>query len=127
MSESRGPFGGGEVGMEAAQKAAPPGLSGISSSPNPSSCYCPTLEFLRPSQRIALPCQQDPDAGTESAPSKSDFILHRPRCERRPKMRITMTLLMAGLLGSIGCSNQGTQSSPSASATNADLKQMVPS
>ena len=40
-------------------------------------------------------------------------------------MRIAITLLMAGLLGSIGCSNEGTQTTSAASVTNSDLKQMV--
>lgn len=44
---------------------------------------------------------------------------------RSTEMRITITLLMAGLLGSIGCSNQGTPATPAAGATSADLKQMV--
>ncbi|MBZ5611284.1 MAG: BON domain-containing protein [Acidobacteriia bacterium] len=42
-------------------------------------------------------------------------------------MRIAMTLLMAGLLTSLGCSNTGTQVTSAASLTNSDLQQMVQS
>ncbi len=40
-------------------------------------------------------------------------------------MRITMTLVMIGLLGSWGCSNRGTQVTSAASITDSDLRHMV--
>jgi hyperosmotically inducible periplasmic protein len=42
-------------------------------------------------------------------------------------MRIATTLLIIGLLGSVGCSNEGTQTTSAASVTNSDLKQLVQS
>ena len=42
-------------------------------------------------------------------------------------MRIVVTLLAAGLLCSVGCSNQGAQTTSAASVTSTDLKQMVQS
>jgi hyperosmotically inducible periplasmic protein len=42
-------------------------------------------------------------------------------------MRIAIALIIAGLLGTVGCSNEGTQTTSAASVTNADLKQMVQS
>ena len=42
-------------------------------------------------------------------------------------MRITMTLLMAALLWSAGCSKQGAQTTSAASVTSADLRQLVQS
>ena len=40
-------------------------------------------------------------------------------------MKITMALLIAGLLGTWGCSRTGTQVTSAASITDSDLKQMV--
>jgi hyperosmotically inducible protein len=42
-------------------------------------------------------------------------------------MRIALTILMAGLLGSLGCSNSGPNVTSAASMTSAELKQMVQS
>ncbi len=42
-------------------------------------------------------------------------------------MRIALTFLMAGLLGSLGCSNSGPNVTSAASMTSAELKQMVQS
>lgn len=42
-------------------------------------------------------------------------------------MRITLTLLMAGLLASLGCSDQGVQNSSPAREADTDLKQSVQS
>lgn len=42
-------------------------------------------------------------------------------------MRITLTLLMAGLLASVGCSDQGVQNSSTAREADTDLKQSVQS
>lgn len=42
-------------------------------------------------------------------------------------MRVTLTLLIAGLLGIVGCSNQIGPAPSASSATNADLKQTIQS